>query len=93
MLDKHSPGSAILSIYAKLPNPGHIKPNRYLGVVELAEYGFNTVEVVIATGVQDFPSCPYMVTVPVDNTFVEFRKGKLPVMNINEWSSVQHYYY
>lgn len=93
MPDNTSPNRAILSVHAKLPNPGHQKPNRYLGVVELSELGFNTVEVVIATGVRDFPSCPYMATIPTDDTFVEFRKGKIPVMNVNEWEPFQHYYY
>ena len=93
MSDNTSTNRAILAVHAKLPTPGHQKPNRYLGVVELAELGFNTVEVVIATGVQDFPSYPYMATIPCDGTIVEFRKGKIPVMNVNEWEPLQLYYY
>ena len=93
MPDNTLPNRAILAVHAKLPNPDNQKPNRYIGIVELSALGYNTVEVVISTGVKDFPSCPYMVTIPCDNTFVEFRKGKLPLMNVNEWQQMYHYYY
>lgn len=84
---------AIMMVYARLPKQGKQIPNRYMGVVELAELGFNIVEVVLSFGVQDFPSCPYMVTIPTDDSFVEFRKSKIPVLNVNEWEPIQHYYY
>ena len=84
---------AILSIHAKIPNPGHKNPDRYLGVTELVGYGFTIVEVVLPTGVKPFPDCPFMVTLPCENTFVEFRKGTLPLLQVNEWETIQHYYY
>ena len=93
MLTDKPSNRAIITVYARLPKQGKQIPNRYMGVVELAELGFNIVEVVISSGVQDFPSCPYMATIPTDDTFVEFRKGKIPVMNVNEWESLNHYYY
>lgn len=92
MFADNSSNRAIVVVYHKLPDCDNHKPNHYLGVVELTEQGFNTVEVVITTGVQDFPSCPYMATIPAEDTFVEFRKGKLPIMNVNEWEPLSHYY-
>ena len=84
---------AILTIYTKLPKDNRYGTNRYLGVTELAGYGFKVVEVVLPTGVENFPECPFMVTVPCENTFVEFRKGMYPLLQVNEWDRMNHYYY
>lgn len=84
---------AILSVHAKLPKDNHHPHDRYWGVTELAGYGFKVVEVVIPTGVEIFPECPIMVTVPCENTFVEFRKGMYPLLQVNEWERMNHYYY
>ena len=84
---------AIVAVHAKVPNPGKNSPVRYIGITELVGTGFTQVEVVLPHGVREFPACPYMVTVPCEDTYVEFRKGKLPLLEINGWEPIQHYYY
>lgn len=82
---------AIVTITGKLPKvPGN--PQLYKGVVELADSGFTTVEVVLPHGVKDFPVCPYMVTVDCETSFCEFRKGMIPLLTVTDWQPMEHYY-
>ena len=82
---------AIVTVYKRVGKVNH-SPSRYIGVVELSDYGFSIVEIVLQQGVRDFPQCPYMATVPCADTFVEFRKGLNPLLNINEWEELRHFY-
>lgn len=82
---------AIVTITGKLPKvPGN--PQLYKGVVELVNVGFTHVEVVLPHGVNDFPSCPYMVTVDCETTHCEMRKGKWPLLTVIDWQPMEHYY-
>lgn len=67
-------------------------PHKYLGVVELVDRGFTTVEVVLSFGTQKFPNVPFMVTVDSDTTYCEFRNGKMPLLTVTEWQSMEHFY-
>lgn len=71
-------------------NPG--EPAKYIGVVELANSGFTTVEVVLSSGIRKFPNVPFMVIVDCDSTICEFRKGKIPLLTITDWQPMEHYY-
>lgn len=65
---------------------------KYLGVVELANSGFSTVEIVLPFGTRDFPHVPFMVTVNCDSTICEYRKGKKPLLTVTDWQPMEHYY-
>ena len=85
------PNRAIVTIIGKLPKvPGN--PQIYKGIVELADSGFTPVEVVLPHGVEQFPACPYMVTVDCETTYCEMRKGKRPLLTITDWQPMEHYY-
>lgn len=71
-------------------NPG--ESAKYLGVVELADSGFTTVEVALPFGTLNFPHVPFMVTVDCDITICEYRKGKIPLLTVTEWEPMQYYY-
>lgn len=82
---------AIVAITGKFPKvPGN--PQLYKGVVELADSGYTSVEIALPHGVEQFPACPYMVTVDCESTYCEMRKGKWPLLTITDWQPMQHYY-
>lgn len=71
-------------------NPG--ESAKYIGVAELADSGFTTVEIALPFGTRNFPKVPFMVTVDCDSTICEFRKGKFPLLTITDWQPMEHYY-
>ena len=83
---------AIVTITGKLNKLPGISAERYIGVVELADSGFTTVEVVLPFGTRNFTTVPYMVTVDCDSTVCEFRKGKIPLLTVTDWQPMEHYY-
>ena len=83
---------AIISVHSKVPRKERVEPNRYLGVVELVGEGFRLVEVALPFGVPNLPECPYIFTASCEDTFVEMRKGKLPLLQIQEWRPMEHFY-
>lgn len=83
---------AIVTITGKLNKLSGASVERYTGVVELADSGFTTVEVVLPFGTRIFTSVPYMVTVDCDSTVCEFRKGRIPLLTVTDWQPMEHYY-
>ena len=83
---------SIISVHSKLPKREQVAPNTYLGVVELEGDGFVLCEVVLPFGVTDLPQCPFMFTADCDNTYAKIRKGKIPLVTVNDWHEIQHYY-
>lgn len=92
MSNNSSTNRAILTIYRKIDNPRHSNPVSYNGVIELVDRGFVHVEVVLPMGVKLFPSVPYMATVSCDDTFAEYRNGKIPLLTVNHWEEIEYYY-
>ena len=92
MSNNASTNRAILTIYRKIDNPRHTNPVSYNGVIELMDRGFVHVEVVLPMGVKPFPYVPYMVTVSCEDTFAEYRKGAIPLLTVNQWEEMEHYY-
>ena len=83
---------AIISVHSKLPKRERVSPNSYLGVTELVGHGFVLCEVALPFGVTDLPQCPFMFTADCETTYAEFRKGKMPLLTVNDWREIQHYY-
>lgn len=60
-------------------------PASYAGVTWLADKGETLVTVLLPYGVRQFPKVPCTIKVPIENTFVEFRKNERPVITVNYW--------
>lgn len=81
---------AIITIYGML---GNRRLGRYLAVAELADRGYTRVELKLLNGVDEFPSLPYMVTVACDDVYAELREhDQIPLLIINEWQPMNHFY-
>lgn len=84
---------AVVAIVKRLPRSVGVTPYRYLGIAEISGFGFREVEVALPFGVRDFPYFPYMVTVDGDTTFIEFRRGKTPLLQVTEWKALDEWYF
>ena len=86
------PNRAIVTITGKLSKLPSALAERYVGVAELADSGFTTVEIVLPFGTRSFTSVPYMVTVDCVSTICEFRRGKIPLLTVTDWQPMEYYY-
>lgn len=68
-------------------NTGH-----YVGIVEMVDYGFMRVEIILPAGVKLFPTVPCMVTVDANECSVEQRVKGYPIVVIDHWYSFNHMY-
>ena len=59
-------------------------PALYAGVTEL-ETGAVNVVVSLPYGVRRFPHIPAFVWVSTEDTFVEYEKGKKPLLSVVHW--------
>jgi len=83
----HEPGYELVTVYGAIAP--HACPASYAGVAYLTGRGETLVTVLVPYGVMRFPKVPYIIKVPTDKTFVEFRKNERPVLTVNFW---EHYY-
>ena len=79
---------AIVAVWGESKFPLSDGRKSYVGVAELAEFGFMRVEIQLLSGVREFPKYPYMVTVNCGLSMVEMRQGKYPLLVLSEWQDI-----
>ena len=76
-------GMQLVTVYGAI-SPRNC-PASYAGVTRLVDKGETLVTVLIPYGVRQFPNVPCTIKVPIENTFVEYRKNERPVLTVNFW--------